>query len=171
MALRTFIGSCATLTSSVVNLTVLMVLNGEPGWICLMCCNADSKLRSSAFRSSQLTFQSSSRFLFSIGSRASTGPRPTATTPTSATTATRLAQSMFTCRGTRCPWPMSALQTVKCPMSIRRAKRKGIVCDCTINVPRIIRVAGMRRQASRRSAAPEVASLTPRILPWTASLS
>jgi len=41
MALRTFFGSCATLTSSVVNLTVLMVLNGEPGWICLMCCNAD----------------------------------------------------------------------------------------------------------------------------------
>ncbi|KAL1646910.1 hypothetical protein SLS58_003046 [Diplodia intermedia] len=41
MALRTFIGSCATLTSSVVNLTVLMILKGEPGWICLMCCNAD----------------------------------------------------------------------------------------------------------------------------------
>ncbi|OCK74406.1 hypothetical protein K432DRAFT_409888 [Lepidopterella palustris CBS 459.81] len=41
MALRTFVGSCATLASSVVNLTVLMVLKGEPGWICLMCCNAD----------------------------------------------------------------------------------------------------------------------------------
>lgn len=41
MALRTFLGSCATLTSSVVNLTILMVLKGEPGWICLMCCNAD----------------------------------------------------------------------------------------------------------------------------------
>ncbi|KAK7702746.1 hypothetical protein SLS57_011184 [Botryosphaeria dothidea] len=41
MALRTFIGSCATLTSSVANLTVLMVLKGEPGWICLMLCNAD----------------------------------------------------------------------------------------------------------------------------------
>jgi len=40
-ALRTFIGSCMTLLSSVVNLTVLMVLKGEPGWICLMCCNAD----------------------------------------------------------------------------------------------------------------------------------
>ncbi|KAF4630354.1 hypothetical protein G7Y89_g7792 [Cudoniella acicularis] len=24
-----------------VNLTVLMVLKGEPGWICLMCCNVD----------------------------------------------------------------------------------------------------------------------------------
>lgn len=45
MALRTFVGSCATLTSSVVNLTILMILKGEPGWICLMCCNADSKLR------------------------------------------------------------------------------------------------------------------------------
>ena len=41
VALRTFVGSCATLTSSVVNLTVLMVLEGEPGWVCLMCCNAD----------------------------------------------------------------------------------------------------------------------------------
>ncbi|KAF2685542.1 hypothetical protein K458DRAFT_364394 [Lentithecium fluviatile CBS 122367] len=41
VAFRSFIGSCATLTSSVVNLTVLMVLQGEPGWICLMCCNAD----------------------------------------------------------------------------------------------------------------------------------
>lgn len=41
MAFRSFIGSCATLTSSVVNLTILMVLKGEPGWICLMCCNAD----------------------------------------------------------------------------------------------------------------------------------
>jgi hypothetical protein len=41
VAYRSFIGSCATLTSSVVNLTILMVLKGEPGWICLMCCNAD----------------------------------------------------------------------------------------------------------------------------------
>ncbi|KAL5413028.1 hypothetical protein PMIN03_003956 [Paraphaeosphaeria minitans] len=41
MAFRSFVGSCATLTSSVVNLTILMVLKGEPGWICLMCCNAD----------------------------------------------------------------------------------------------------------------------------------
>jgi hypothetical protein len=41
MAFRTFIGSLATLISSVANLTVLMVLKGEPGWICLMLCNAD----------------------------------------------------------------------------------------------------------------------------------
>jgi hypothetical protein len=41
VAKRSFVGSCATLTSSVVNLTILMVLKGEPGWICLMCCNAD----------------------------------------------------------------------------------------------------------------------------------
>jgi hypothetical protein len=43
VALRTFIGSCATLTSSVANITVLMVLEGEPGWVCMMCCNSDSK--------------------------------------------------------------------------------------------------------------------------------
>jgi hypothetical protein len=41
MAFRSFIGSCATLTTSVMNLTILMVLKGEPGYICLMCCNAD----------------------------------------------------------------------------------------------------------------------------------
>ena len=41
MAFRSLVGSLATLTTSVVNLTVLMVLRGEPGWICLMCCNAD----------------------------------------------------------------------------------------------------------------------------------
>lgn len=41
MAFRSFVGSCATLITSVVNLSVLMVLKGEPGWICLMCCNAD----------------------------------------------------------------------------------------------------------------------------------
>ncbi|KAG9233657.1 hypothetical protein BJ875DRAFT_37688 [Amylocarpus encephaloides] len=41
VALRSFIGSCCTLTSSIVNLTVLMVLRGEASWICLICCNAD----------------------------------------------------------------------------------------------------------------------------------
>jgi hypothetical protein len=41
VTLRSFIGSLATLTSSVVNLTVLTVLKGEAAWICLMCCNAD----------------------------------------------------------------------------------------------------------------------------------
>jgi hypothetical protein len=59
IALRSFVGSLGTLTSSVVydrsslgpttilliisnrNLTVLMVLKGEAAWICLMCCNAD----------------------------------------------------------------------------------------------------------------------------------
>ncbi|KAH0444557.1 hypothetical protein CcaCcLH18_00215 [Colletotrichum camelliae] len=41
VALRTFIGALCTLTSSIVNLTVLMALDGEPGWVCLMCCNSD----------------------------------------------------------------------------------------------------------------------------------
>lgn len=27
------------------NLSVLMSLDGEPGWMCLMCCNCDSELR------------------------------------------------------------------------------------------------------------------------------
>ncbi|KAF4302018.1 hypothetical protein GTA08_BOTSDO10329 [Botryosphaeria dothidea] len=41
MAFRTFIGSCATLTSSVANLTLLMLLDGEPAWICFITCNAE----------------------------------------------------------------------------------------------------------------------------------
>jgi hypothetical protein len=41
MAWRSFIGSLATLTVAVVNLTVLMVLKGEPAWVCFTCCNAD----------------------------------------------------------------------------------------------------------------------------------
>ncbi|EGX49214.1 hypothetical protein AOL_s00078g598 [Orbilia oligospora ATCC 24927] len=41
MAIKTFCGSCATLISSVANLTTLMLLKGEPGWICLLLCNAD----------------------------------------------------------------------------------------------------------------------------------
>ncbi|KAK7718018.1 hypothetical protein SLS57_006165 [Botryosphaeria dothidea] len=41
MAVRAFIGSCATLTSSITNLTLLMVLDGEPAWICFLSCNAE----------------------------------------------------------------------------------------------------------------------------------
>lgn len=41
MAFRSLIGSLCTLTASVANQTVLMVSRGEPGYICLMCCNAD----------------------------------------------------------------------------------------------------------------------------------
>lgn len=41
MAFRTFVGACATTVSSIVNLTVLTAIHGEPGWICLMLCNAD----------------------------------------------------------------------------------------------------------------------------------
>ncbi|ORY65789.1 uncharacterized protein BCR38DRAFT_339678, partial [Pseudomassariella vexata] len=40
-ALRAFIGGCCTTASSIVNLTILMIMEGQPAWICLMCCNAD----------------------------------------------------------------------------------------------------------------------------------
>ncbi|KYK58893.1 hypothetical protein DCS_00020 [Drechmeria coniospora] len=40
-AFRTFFGALFTLISSVVNLTVLMAMGGQPGWVCLMCCNGD----------------------------------------------------------------------------------------------------------------------------------
>ncbi|KAK9778838.1 hypothetical protein SCAR479_04462 [Seiridium cardinale] len=41
VAMRTFVGALSTTVSSVVNLTVLMALDGEPGWVCLLCCNCD----------------------------------------------------------------------------------------------------------------------------------
>ncbi|KAK3321095.1 hypothetical protein B0T19DRAFT_478259 [Cercophora scortea] len=41
VAVRTFVGCICTLISSIVNLSVLMALDGEPGWVCLMCCNSD----------------------------------------------------------------------------------------------------------------------------------
>ncbi|KAL2264040.1 hypothetical protein VTK26DRAFT_3078 [Humicola hyalothermophila] len=41
MAVRTFVGCICTSTSSIVNLSVLAGLNGEPGWVCLVCCNSD----------------------------------------------------------------------------------------------------------------------------------
>ncbi|KAL7923049.1 hypothetical protein ACQKWADRAFT_291086 [Trichoderma austrokoningii] len=41
VAFRTFCGTVGTLISSIANLSVLMALNGEPGWMCLMCCNCD----------------------------------------------------------------------------------------------------------------------------------
>ncbi|KAI9727430.1 MAG: hypothetical protein M1834_008374 [Cirrosporium novae-zelandiae] len=41
VAFRTFWGCCGSLLSSIVNITVLIILNGEPGWICLTSCNSD----------------------------------------------------------------------------------------------------------------------------------
>lgn len=41
IAVRTFCGAVFTLMSSVVNLSTLMALDGEPGWVCLMSCNCD----------------------------------------------------------------------------------------------------------------------------------
>jgi len=41
MAVRTFIGVCVTLTTSVANLSVLTVLDGEQGWVCLLICTSD----------------------------------------------------------------------------------------------------------------------------------
>ncbi|KAK8077451.1 hypothetical protein PG996_003621 [Apiospora saccharicola] len=42
IALRTFIGACCTATSSIINLSFLMALNGEVTWLCFLCCNTDS---------------------------------------------------------------------------------------------------------------------------------
>ncbi|KAG5959513.1 hypothetical protein E4U57_000608 [Claviceps arundinis] len=41
VAIRTFGGAVCALISSITNLSVLMTLRGEPGWVCLMCCNCD----------------------------------------------------------------------------------------------------------------------------------
>ncbi|KAH6988845.1 hypothetical protein BKA56DRAFT_476611 [Ilyonectria sp. MPI-CAGE-AT-0026] len=41
VAVHSLIGSCAMLIGSIVNLTVLLCLNGEPAWACSMGCNSD----------------------------------------------------------------------------------------------------------------------------------
>ncbi|KAF2182082.1 hypothetical protein K469DRAFT_587530 [Zopfia rhizophila CBS 207.26] len=41
IACRSCIGSCCTLLATMTNGVVMMVLNGEPGWICFISCNAD----------------------------------------------------------------------------------------------------------------------------------
>lgn len=42
VALRTFIGSCLTLISTLGNLVSLIILRGrEPGWVCFAVCNSD----------------------------------------------------------------------------------------------------------------------------------
>ncbi|KAI6350911.1 hypothetical protein MCOR25_010294 [Pyricularia grisea] len=41
LVFRTFVGTCCTLASSVTNMTVLMILNGESSWLCFIACNSD----------------------------------------------------------------------------------------------------------------------------------
>ncbi|EFY87028.1 hypothetical protein MAC_06926 [Metarhizium acridum CQMa 102] len=41
VAMRSLCGAIATLTISILNVTLLMALHGEAGWICLLCCNCD----------------------------------------------------------------------------------------------------------------------------------
>ncbi|KAF1934804.1 hypothetical protein EJ02DRAFT_429009 [Clathrospora elynae] len=41
VAFRSMVGTLCTLSTSVTNLVVIMVLKGEPAWICFTCCNAD----------------------------------------------------------------------------------------------------------------------------------
>ncbi|KAK6222613.1 hypothetical protein LQW54_000793 [Pestalotiopsis sp. IQ-011] len=38
---RTFIGAVTSTFTCVLNITIMMALNGEPGWICLLSCNLD----------------------------------------------------------------------------------------------------------------------------------
>lgn len=41
IALRTFVGACVTLVVTIANMSLLGILNGERGWMCLMLCNLD----------------------------------------------------------------------------------------------------------------------------------
>ncbi|KAH8662489.1 hypothetical protein BX600DRAFT_551241 [Xylariales sp. PMI_506] len=41
LVVRSFVGSLLTLASTVTNLTVSMAYNGEPAWLCLLCCKSD----------------------------------------------------------------------------------------------------------------------------------
>ncbi|KAK8051206.1 hypothetical protein PG993_002591 [Apiospora rasikravindrae] len=44
LAVRAFFGSALTLVSTATNLIALMVLEGEPAWLCLLTCKTDGKL-------------------------------------------------------------------------------------------------------------------------------
>lgn len=100
VAFRTFVGACCTLTSSIVyaacyvhirswkltthssNLTILMVLNGEPGWVCLMCCNSDGMSDSpNAYKVRTNQAQFSSLLSLFNGSPPVTMPAPLASPP------------------------------------------------------------------------------------------
>ncbi|KAK6193350.1 hypothetical protein LQW54_012558 [Pestalotiopsis sp. IQ-011] len=41
MVMRTFVGAILTTLSSSTNIAFFVGLNGEPGWLCLLCCNCD----------------------------------------------------------------------------------------------------------------------------------
>ncbi|VUC22865.1 unnamed protein product [Clonostachys rosea] len=41
VVIRTFVGSLATLTSTVVNIVLMVILDGEPAWMCFMICSTD----------------------------------------------------------------------------------------------------------------------------------
>jgi hypothetical protein len=41
IAWRSMWGTVLTLTASAINLTILTILDGEPGWLCLLICNLD----------------------------------------------------------------------------------------------------------------------------------
>ncbi|KAI0016545.1 hypothetical protein F4780DRAFT_783159 [Xylariomycetidae sp. FL0641] len=41
LTIRTFVGTCCTLLSSLANLVGQMVFDGQPYWLCLLCCEAD----------------------------------------------------------------------------------------------------------------------------------
>ncbi|KAM5529909.1 hypothetical protein FOXYSP1_17753 [Fusarium oxysporum f. sp. phaseoli] len=41
LALKAFIGACATLVITTSNVAAGVVLNGEPGWLCLLTCRSD----------------------------------------------------------------------------------------------------------------------------------
>ncbi|KAK9775280.1 hypothetical protein SCAR479_07956 [Seiridium cardinale] len=41
LVFRTFIGAVTSTVTCVLNISIMMVLDGEPGWVCLMSCNLD----------------------------------------------------------------------------------------------------------------------------------
>lgn len=41
LVVRTFIGAVTSTVTCLLNITIMMALDGEPGWVCLMSCNID----------------------------------------------------------------------------------------------------------------------------------
>ncbi|XP_044724510.1 uncharacterized protein HRG_02406 [Hirsutella rhossiliensis] len=125
VAFRTFCGAVFTSLSSIVNLTVLMVLDGEPGWVCLMCCNCD--ILFSAVVIQWVTSRDNA------GTSSSTSSRGVATARYDATTTDSFRAST--------PCPLQRTPSMLADM-IPISTRASLFCrDETLDVPRSRRAA------------------------------
>ncbi|KAM0817213.1 hypothetical protein AB5N19_03016 [Seiridium cardinale] len=64
LVFRTFIGAVTSTVTCVLNISIMMVLDGEPGWVCLMSCNLDREYF--LYICATLKSRSDRRFLWTV---------------------------------------------------------------------------------------------------------